>query len=92
MDKSSRILTASIAGAAVGAFLGYLFFTKQGRAVRSQLESTLEEVTGELVRFRGTLAKAGAAASEGWRLLDDFGEALGDRQSARYGNPHTNPF
>ena len=92
MDKS-RILVASLAGAAVGGFLGFLFFTERGRAVRQQLESTLEDASRELIHFRGTIAKAGAAASEGWRLLDDFGDALGDRRSVRYGNPHQkDPF
>jgi hypothetical protein len=92
VDKS-RILMASIAGAAIGSFLGYLFFTPQGRALCRKLESAFDDTAQELIRFRGTLAKATAAASEGWRLLDDFGEALGDGRSARYSNPHqTSPF
>ena len=92
MDKS-RILMASIAGAAIGSFLGYLFFTPQGRKLRVDLEAALEDAVGELIRFRSTVAKASAAASEGWRLLDDFGDALGHNQSARYANPHqTDPF
>jgi len=61
--------------------------------LRRQLESAFDDTAQELSRFRGTLAKASAAASEGWRLLDDFGDALGDGRSARYGNPHqTSPF
>ena len=92
MDKS-RILMATIAGAAVGSLMGYLFFTPQGRALRRQLESAFDDTAQELIRLKGSLARASAAASEGWRLLDDFGDALGDGQSARYGNPHrTGPF
>jgi hypothetical protein len=91
--QKSGVLLASIAGAAVGSVLGYLFFTPQGRAIRRSLESAFDDTAQELTRFRGTLAKASAVASEGWRLLDDFGDALGDGESGRYGGTRqTNPF
>jgi hypothetical protein len=85
---------ASIAGAAIGGCLGYLFFTPQGRALRRRLESAFDDVARELIGFRSTLAKASAAASEGWRLLDDFGDVLGDgRYSGREPrSSQTSPF
>ena len=93
MERSDTLI-AGIAGAAIGSFLGYLLFTRQGRALKRRLESSFEEIAAELIGFRGTVGKVTAAAAEGWRLLDDFGDALGDgRSSARSSHSNqTSPF
>jgi hypothetical protein len=82
------------AGAAIGALVGYLFFTDRGRAWRRRLEPAIDDLARELVSFRGTLARAVGAASEGWRLLNEaVGEDIQGAKTARYVNPHqTSPF
>ena len=92
MAYNSRAVMATVAGAAVGAVAGYLFFTEHGRSVRRQLEPALEDIARELNSFRHTVEKAAGVATEGWKLLN---EALGDAgsQASRYPTPHqTSPF
>jgi hypothetical protein len=79
-------------GAAIGATAAYLFFTQGGRQLRRRLEPAIDDLSRELIQLRGTVAKAAAAAGEGWKLLN---EAVGERPSATM--PHayprqTNPF
>jgi gas vesicle protein len=76
MSEQSRVLGATLAGAAIGGLVGYLYFTASGRRVREDLEPRLDEFAQEIRRLRGTLAKAQAVASEGWRSLN---ELIGDR-------------
>jgi len=60
-------------------------------SLRRQIEPALDDVTRELNSFRSTVHRAAAAASEGWRLLND---ALGDGgPSLPYsGTRQTSPF
>ena len=93
MNENSRVLVAAVvAGAVLGGIAGYLLFTDHGRALRRQIEPALDDVTRELNSFRSTIHRAAAAASEGWRLLND---ALGDDggSSVPYsGTRQTSPF
>jgi gas vesicle protein len=89
-DKA-RACAVSMVGAVVGAAAGYIFFTDRGRALRRQLETTLETLVPELSHFGDTINRSAGVASEGWKVLN---EALGDSSKApRYINPHqTSPF
>ena len=72
MDDRSKILVASVAGAAVGGILGCLYLTEPGRRVRSQIQPMLDLLIDELQRTQGTLEKAREATLEGRRTLGDL--------------------
>ena len=98
MADSSRTLTITMLGAALGAAGAYLFFTPEGRALQRRLEPAMDDLARELNSFRGTVTKVSAAANEGWKLLHDtFGEtgaaARSSARSSAYSDPHqTSPF
>ena len=71
MDERSRVLLATVLGAVVGGFWGWLYLTENGRRVRDQIEPKLDDLVGELTRVRGTVEKARTAANEGWRSLSE---------------------
>ncbi len=87
MNERSRVFVASLAGAAIGGLVGYLYFTEGGQRLRDQLEPRLDEFGNEIRRPRATVNKAQAVASEGWRSLN---ELIGDRQQAQ-GEPMRGP-
>jgi hypothetical protein len=88
---NSRAVAATIVGAVIGGFAGYLFFTDQGRRLRRSIEPALDDIARELIAFRSTVQKAVGVAHEGWKLLD---EALGEgpRPAQRYPAGQTSPF
>lgn len=90
MNERSQACLASVVGAVVGAAIGYLFLSNEGRRLRHQIEPALDNFTRELGQFRGTLAKASGLASEGWAMLN---EAAGTTPALRHQDPHhTHPF
>ena len=92
MTDNARAITATVVGGILGAIAGYLFFTEQGRALRRQIEPTLDDFSRELNHLRGTMHKLAGVAGEGWKLLN---EALGESgpPPPRYPTPHqTSPF
>ena len=82
MDERSRVLMATCLGAVVGGVWGWLYMTEGGRQIREQIEPKLDDFVSELTRVRGTVDKARAAASEGWRSLNDVAGAAQGRWSA----------
>ncbi len=72
MDERSRVLMATIVGAALGGVYGWLYLTENGRRVREQIEPKLDDFIGEITRVRGTVEKARSAANEGWRSLSEI--------------------
>jgi hypothetical protein len=78
MSDKTQVMTATLFGAALGAAVGFVFFTESGRTLRRRIEPVVEGVTRELTGLGGTVARTAAAASDGWRLLAD---ALDDRHS-----------
>jgi gas vesicle protein len=89
---NSRAVMATVVGAVVGGFAGYLFFTDHGRSLRRQFEPALDDIARELSQFRGTVHKAAGVANEGWKLLN---EALGEstQPPTRYPTTHqSSPF
>ncbi len=72
MDEQSRVLLATLLGAALGGLAGYLYLTEQGRHVRAQIEPTLDSIVAELERTRVTADKVRDVAREGQRTLNDL--------------------
>ena len=77
MDDRSRVLLATLLGAAAGAAWGYMYLTAGGQRFRAQIEPKLDDFVAELRRMRGTIEKARAAADEGWRSLNDLTGSTG---------------
>lgn len=84
MREQSKVLVASIAGAAIGALVGYLYLTEGGRRLRDQLEPRMDDFSREIRRLRATVTKAQAVASEGWRSLNDL---IGERGQRAQSEP-----
>lgn len=82
MDERSRVLLATCIGAVIGGAWGWLYMTEDGRRVRDRIEPKLDDFVNELGRARGTVEKARAAASEGWRSLNDVTGGAQGRWSA----------
>ena len=92
MAYNSQAIAATVAGALIGGFAGYLFFTEQGRALRRRLEPGLDDIARELNSFRHTVQKAAGVANEGWKLLNEA-LAEGAAPPSRYPTTHqTSPF
>jgi hypothetical protein len=66
-----------VCGAIVGAAVGYLFFTPQGRAIRDRIEPAVDDMRRELQRFQGTVEKMGILAGDSLRVVKEFNEARG---------------
>lgn len=72
MEERSRVLLATLVGAAAGGVWGWLYLTEQGRRLRVQIEPKLDDFVRELASVRGTVDKAKTAANEGWRSLNEI--------------------
>lgn len=93
MHDNSRAVAAVTVGVVLGGVAAYLIFTDQGRSWRRQIEPALEDIARELTGFRSTFQRASAAASEGWRLLDDaLGEGGRGAPTPYSGTRQTSPF
>jgi hypothetical protein len=64
MSNRHQVSWAVIAGAAIGAAIGYLFFTDSGRRLRARLEPAVEELVERAHGWRGTVEKLSAFAAE----------------------------
>jgi hypothetical protein len=72
MSEQSRVLTATLIGAAVGGLVGCVYLTDAGRRFLAQLEPRLDEIAAELGRWRRSLAKAQSIVCEAWRSLGEL--------------------
>lgn len=72
MDERASVMVSAIAGALVGTAVGYLFFTRSGRALRDRIEPSMDEIRQEFGRFQRTLEKMGEVASEGLSAVHDL--------------------
>jgi hypothetical protein len=77
VEERSRVLLATLVGAVAGGVWGWLYLTRGGRRVRSQIEPKLDDFIRELHNVRGTVEKARTAADEGWRSLNDIAGSTG---------------
>jgi gas vesicle protein len=69
------VILGAVAGAAVGAADGYLFFTERGRVLRDRMEPFVEDLRQEFTRFQRTIQKVGDMATEGMRVVEEFNNA-----------------
>ncbi len=73
MNERSQVVAATLAGAAIGGLLGYLFFTPSGRRLRGEIEPRVLEASREIGRVRDAVTQAFAAIEEGRRSLEKLG-------------------
>lgn len=71
MTDRTKILLSAMAGALGGAVAGYLFFTKEGEALREQLGPGLDEVVGRLQDLQASVQHARGVAEQSWSALRD---------------------
>jgi hypothetical protein len=79
VSERTAVMAGTIAGAAVGIAVAYLFFTERGRAFRDRLEPTIDDLRQDFARFQKTFEKVGAMASDGVRVFQEFNTARGQR-------------
>ncbi len=72
MNERSRVLLASLLGAALGAVVGYLYMTESGQRVREQIEPALDAIGSELRRARDAGEKVKEVAREGQQTLNSL--------------------
>ncbi len=82
MDERSRVLAATLIGAAAGGVWGWLYMTESGRRLRDQIEPKLDDFLSEIGRVRGTVEKGRTAANEGLKSLNDVTGGAQGRWSA----------
>jgi gas vesicle protein len=70
VTERSQVVGATLAGAAIGALVGYLFFTASGRRLRGEIEPKVLEASREIARIRGAVTQAYAAFEDGRRSLE----------------------
>jgi len=70
VSERAQVIGATLAGAAIGGLIGYLFFTARGRRLRAEIEPRLVEASREIDRVRDTVAKAYAAIDQGRRSIE----------------------
>lgn len=75
MSERNAVITGSIAGAALGLAVGYLFFTARGRALRERIEPAIDGLKSDFARFQTTVQKVGAMANDGVRVFQEFSAA-----------------
>lgn len=57
MDDRQQVSWAVLGGAALGALVGYFFFTERGRQARARLEPALDELVERARGWRATMAQ-----------------------------------
>jgi len=85
VDDRTKVLAATLLGAAAGGLWGYLYLTASGRHVRDELEPRIDDFVREIRRAKRTVEKARAAADESWHTLDELtaGDTLRRDQTGR---------
>ena len=95
MNENARAFATTAAGALVGGAVAYLFFTGRGRSFRYRVDRTLDDLSNEVSRFRGTIAKAANMANEGRNLYSEgrvlFSRVFGEREEG-FAHQQTSPF
>jgi hypothetical protein len=95
VNENSRASATTAAGALVGGAVAYLFFTGRGRSFRYRVDRTLDDLSNDVSRFRGTIAKAANMANEGRNLYSEgrnlFSRVFGEREED-YSHQQAAPF
>jgi hypothetical protein len=83
VNERSVVVLSAVAGAALGGLAGFLFLTERGRELRRDLEPRLDEFARQLSTLQGTVARARAAAADGWRMVSEAGAGATTRDWTR---------
>jgi len=83
VNERTVVVLSAIAGAALGGLAGFLFLTDRGRELRRDLEPRVDEFAREVATLQGTLARARAAAADGWRMVSEAGAGASARDWTR---------
>jgi hypothetical protein len=75
VSERTAVVAGTLAGAAVGVAVAYLFFTERGRTFRDRLEPTIDGLREDFARFQSTVEKVGVMAGEGVRAFNEFNAA-----------------
>jgi hypothetical protein len=75
VSERSEIVGAALAGAAIGAAVGFLFFSASGRRLRGEIEPRIMEISRDIVRVRDAVVKAVAAVNDGRRSFERLAAA-----------------
>ena len=75
MSTQSQVTLCAVCGAVLGAAVGYLFFTPEGRAIRDRIEPAVDEMKREFARFQSTIEKVGLLANDSLRVVNEFNQA-----------------
>jgi hypothetical protein len=92
VTNQGRVMLSALAGAAVGAIVGWFYLTDAGRRLRGQLEPRLDDAMREIGRLRQTIGKAQAVASEGWRSLNQVAGGSSQQGGDWGGSRQTSPY
>jgi hypothetical protein len=90
MDERTRIYFSSLAGAAIGAIVGFVMFTDRGRQFREQFEPRLDQLLGSLQGLQSSVHKARTVANESWQSVQQILDEVprGTRADVRSDRPH----
>ena len=77
MNERTAVMAGALVGALAGMGAAFLFFTDRGRALRDQIEPTVDDVRREFARFQSTIEKVGEMANDGMRVFNEFNAARG---------------
>ena len=88
MDERSRVLLSACLGAVVGGLGGYLYLTEDGRRVRDQIETGMDDLLREMRHLRSAVEKARLAAQEGWTTIEELRRSTPTRATVRPPTPY----
>ena len=94
MNERARVVAVSMAGAAIGGLIGFLYLTERGRRMRDEIEPRLDDFVQEIRKLRTTVSKAQAVANEGWRSLNELIGERGQGSQQQWNGPQkqASPF
>ena len=88
VDERSRVLLSACLGAVVGGLGGYLYLTEDGRRVRDQIETGMDDLLREMRHLRSAVEKARLAAQEGWTTIEELRRSTPTRATVRPPTPY----
>jgi len=92
VDERTRVFVSAVAGALLGAVVGYLYLTARGRQLMASWEPRLDSTVREMGHLRETVSKAQAVATEGWRSISQIAGPAREGQGGDWGGRQSSPF
>lgn len=71
-DERTRVALSTLAGAAIGGVLGFLYLTEGGRRLRQEFEPRMDDFIREMRQVRASVEKARLAADEGLKSINEL--------------------